>query len=57
MPPKCNKKLLGVKTNKKREVVCDKYTTGDRTYFERVHAHPSKVKFIPQRKLQNPPWL
>jgi len=46
LPPKRNEKLLGVKTNKKGEVVCTKYTTGDHIYFEEVHAHPSKVKFI-----------
>ena len=50
MPPKCNKKLLGVKTNKKGEVVCAKYTTSERTYFEGVHAQPSKVKFIPPKE-------
>jgi septal ring factor EnvC (AmiA/AmiB activator) len=39
--------LVGVKTNKKGEIVCAKYSTGKRTYFEGVHAHPSKVKFLP----------
>jgi len=47
LPSKRNEKLLGVKTNKKGEVVCAKYTIGDHTYFEGVCAHPSKVKFIP----------
>jgi len=56
LPPKRNEKLLGVKTNKKGEVVCGKYTTGERAYFEGGRAHPLKVKFIPQRKLRSPPW-
>ena len=56
LPPKCNEKLLGVNTNKKGEVIYAKYTTGECTYFEGVHAHPPKVKIIPQRKLQSPPW-
>jgi len=48
--PKRNEKLLGVKTNKKGEVICAKYITGERTYFEGVHAHPSKIKFIPPKE-------
>jgi len=36
--------------NKKGEVVCTKYTTIERTYFEGVRAHPSKVKFIPPKE-------
>jgi len=51
LPPKHNEKLLGVKTNQKGKVVCSKYTTSERAYFEGVHTHPSKVNFIPQRKL------
>jgi hypothetical protein len=47
LPPKHNEMLLGVKTNKKGEIVCAKYSTGECTYFEGVHAHPSKVKFLP----------
>jgi hypothetical protein len=43
LPPMRNEKLLGVNTNKKGEVICAKYTTGERTYFEGVRAHPSKV--------------
>jgi hypothetical protein len=39
--------LVGVKTNKKGEIVCTKYNTGEHTYFEGVCAHPSKVKFLP----------
>jgi hypothetical protein len=39
-------KLLGVKRDRKGDIVCAKYTTGDRPYFEGVRAHPSKVKFI-----------
>jgi len=50
LPLKHNKKLLGVKTNKKGEVVCAKYTTGEHTYFEGVHTHPSKVKSIPPKE-------
>ena len=50
LPPKHNEKLLGVKNKKKGEVVCAKYATGDRTYFEGVHAHPLKVKFIPPKE-------
>jgi hypothetical protein len=47
LPPKHNETLVGVKTNKKGEIVCAKYSTGKRTYFEGVCAHPSKVKFLP----------
>ena len=39
-----------MKTNKKGEVICAKYTTGERTYFEGVRAHPSIVKFIPTKE-------
>jgi hypothetical protein len=39
--------LVGVKTNKKGEIVYAKYSTGEHTYFEGVRAHPSKVKFLP----------
>jgi septal ring factor EnvC (AmiA/AmiB activator) len=47
LPPKHNETLIGVKTNKKGEIVCAKYSTGKCTYFEGVRAHPSKVKFLP----------
>jgi septal ring factor EnvC (AmiA/AmiB activator) len=47
LPPKHNETLVGVKTNKKGEIVYAKYSTGKHTYFEGVHAHPSKVKFLP----------
>jgi septal ring factor EnvC (AmiA/AmiB activator) len=47
LPPKHNEMLVGVKTNKKGEIICAKYSTGERTYFEGVRAHPSKVKFLP----------
>jgi hypothetical protein len=47
LPPKHNETLVGVKTNKKGEIVCAKYNTGQRTYFEGFRAHPSKVKFLP----------
>jgi hypothetical protein len=40
---------VGVKTNKSREIVYAKYNTGERTYFEGVRAHPTKVKFIPPK--------
>ena len=50
LPLKPNEKLLGLKTNRKREVVCAKYTTRDRTYFEGVRAHLMKVKFIPPKE-------
>ena len=50
LPPKRNEKLLGVKTNIKGEVICAKYTTEDRTYFEGVRAHLMKVKFIPPKE-------
>jgi len=50
LPPKRNEKLLGVKTNKKGEVICATYTTSEHTYFKVVHAHPSKVKFIPPKE-------
>jgi hypothetical protein len=47
---KHNETLVGVNTNKKGEIVCAKYNTGERTYFEGVHAHPSKVKFLPPKE-------
>jgi hypothetical protein len=47
LPPKLNEMLVGVKTNKKGEIVYAKYSTRERTYFEGVRAHPSKVKFLP----------
>ena len=50
LPPKHNEKLLGVKTNRKGEVVCARYTTDDRTYFAVVRAHLTKVKFIPPKE-------
>jgi septal ring factor EnvC (AmiA/AmiB activator) len=50
LPPKHNEMLVGVKTNKKGEIVYAKYSTGERTYFEGVHAHPSKVKFLPPKE-------
>jgi hypothetical protein len=46
LPPKHNETLVGVKTNKSGEIVYAKYSTGEHTYFEGVHAHPSKVKFL-----------
>jgi hypothetical protein len=50
LPPlKHNETLVGVKTNKSGEIVCAKYSTRDCTYFEGVHAHPSKVKFLPPK--------
>jgi hypothetical protein len=42
--------LVGVKTNKKGEIVCAKYSTRKHTYFEGIHAHPSKVKFLPPKE-------
>jgi septal ring factor EnvC (AmiA/AmiB activator) len=50
LPPKHNETLVGVKTNKKGEIVCAKYSTGERTYFEGVRAHPSEVKFLPPKE-------
>jgi hypothetical protein len=47
LPPKHNETLVSVKTNKKGEIVCAKYSTREHTYFEGVRAHPSKVKFLP----------
>jgi hypothetical protein len=52
LPPKHNETLVGVKTNKKGEIVYAKYSTGERTYFEGVCAHPSKVKFLPPKDLE-----
>jgi hypothetical protein len=49
LPPKHNETLVGVKTNKSGKIVCTKYSTGERTYFKGVHAHPSKVKFLPPK--------
>jgi septal ring factor EnvC (AmiA/AmiB activator) len=46
LPSKHNETLVGVKTNKSGDIVCAKYSTGERTYFEGVHAHQSKVKFL-----------
>jgi len=51
LPPKPNEKLLGVKTNKKGEVVCTKYTTGEHTYFEGVALIHRRSSSSPQRKL------
>jgi hypothetical protein len=50
LPPKHNETLVGVKTNKKGEIVCAKYSTGEHTYFEGVRAHPSKIKFLPPKE-------
>jgi hypothetical protein len=50
MPPKHNEVLLGVETNKSGEIICAKYRTREHTYFEGVHAHPTKVKFIPSKE-------
>jgi septal ring factor EnvC (AmiA/AmiB activator) len=50
LPPKHNETLVGVKTNKKGEIVCAKYNTGEHTYFEGVRAHPSKVQFLPPKE-------
>ena len=50
LPPKHNEMLMGVKTNKQGEIVCAKYSTGERSYFEGVRAHPSKVKFVPPKE-------
>jgi hypothetical protein len=50
LPPKHNETLVGVKTNKKGEIICAKYSTREHTYFEGVHAHPSKVKFLPPKE-------
>jgi septal ring factor EnvC (AmiA/AmiB activator) len=49
LPPKHNETLVGVKTNKSGEIICAKYSTRERTYFEGVRAHPSKVKFLPPK--------
>jgi hypothetical protein len=49
LPLKHNETLVGVKTNKSGEIIYAKYSTGERTYFEGVHAHPAKVKFIPPK--------
>jgi hypothetical protein len=46
LPPKHNETLVGVKTNKKGEIVCAKYSTREHTYFEGVRTHPSKVQFL-----------
>jgi hypothetical protein len=50
LPPKPNETLLGVKKNRSGEIICAKYTTRERPYFEGVHAHPNKVKFIPTKE-------
>jgi septal ring factor EnvC (AmiA/AmiB activator) len=39
-----------VKANKSGEIVCAKYSTGERTYLEGFHAHPSKFKFLPPKE-------
>jgi septal ring factor EnvC (AmiA/AmiB activator) len=49
LPPKHNETLVGVKTNKNGDIICAKYNTRDRTYFEGVCTHPSKVKFLPPK--------
>jgi hypothetical protein len=50
LPPKHNETLVGVKTNKKGEIVCAKYSARECTYFKGVRAHPSKVKFLPPKE-------
>jgi hypothetical protein len=49
LPSKHNETLVGVKTNKSGEIICAKYNTGEHTYFKGVHAHRSKVKFLPSK--------
>jgi hypothetical protein len=48
LPPKHNETMV-VKTNKSGEIIYAKFSTRDHTYFEGVHAHPSKVKFLPPK--------
>jgi hypothetical protein len=48
--PKYNKTLVGVKTNKSGEIICAKYSIGERTYLKGVRTHPSKVKFLPPKE-------
>jgi hypothetical protein len=50
LPSKHNEMLVGMKTNKKGEIIYAKYSTGEHTYFEGVRAHPSKVKFLPPKE-------
>lgn len=50
LPPKRDEVLVGVKTNKKGEIVSATYKTGERTHIEGVRAHPTKVKFIPLKE-------
>jgi hypothetical protein len=49
LAPKHNETLVGMKTNNSGKIICAKYSTGDRTYFEGVCAYPSKVKFLPPK--------
>jgi hypothetical protein len=49
LPSKHNETLVGVKTNKSGKIVYAKYSTRERTYFQGVRAHPSKVKFLPPK--------
>jgi hypothetical protein len=51
LPPWFNQKLVGVKTNKLREVTCVKYTTATpRVSLDGIRAAPGQVKFIPPRE-------
>jgi hypothetical protein len=53
LPPRCNEMLLGVKINKKGEVVCAKYTTGEHTYFDGFTLIHQRSSSSPQMKLQS----
>jgi hypothetical protein len=46
-----------VKTNKKGEIVCAKYGTGERTYFEGSTLIQAKSNFFHPRKLLSTPLL
>ena len=57
LPLKRNEKLLGVKTNRKGEVVCAKYTIKDVPTLRGFVLIRRRSNSSPQRKLRSPPWL
>jgi hypothetical protein len=54
LPPKHNEVLMGVKTNKKGEIIYAKYNTRDHTYLEGVLLIRARSSSSLQRKLPSP---
>jgi hypothetical protein len=57
LPPKHNEKLVGVKTNKKGEIVCTKYSTREHTTSKGFVLIQAKSNSFHPRKLLNTPFL